>query len=155
MRQSLMLVAIILLSLSCVATGRGQIRRPSVWDGIYTVAQADRGHLLYDVHCASCHGDNLEGMESQRPVDLQPDLPWRGTPPLVGRKFRAGWHDETIGDLLERLKISMPQQAPGSLSWRQDADILAYILWRNSYPSGRQELSSDKATLDMVPLEAW
>ena len=29
----------------------------SVWDGVFTEAQADRGKVLYGRECASCHGD--------------------------------------------------------------------------------------------------
>ncbi len=33
----------------------------SVWDGIYTEAQATRGQTEYASHCAACHGANLSG----------------------------------------------------------------------------------------------
>ena len=31
----------------------------SIWDGVYTDAQADRGREQYTQHCANCHGDTL------------------------------------------------------------------------------------------------
>src|SRR2546423_1377917 len=33
----------------------------SMWDGVYTDAQAARGQAQYRQECASCHGDRLEG----------------------------------------------------------------------------------------------
>ena len=31
---------------------------PSVWDGTFTAAQAQRGARVYADHCAECHGNN-------------------------------------------------------------------------------------------------
>jgi len=33
----------------------------SVWDGVYTDAQARRGQALFEQNCVSCHGPALEG----------------------------------------------------------------------------------------------
>src|SRR5882762_5843062 len=68
----------------------------SVWDGVYTQEQAERGHSLYNRHCASCHGDELAGG----------DVP----PPLAGSGFLANWNGLTVGDLFERIRRSMPAQ---------------------------------------------
>ena len=55
---------VILVGLLCLGTagttlGAGQGR--TVWDGIYTDEQADRGESLYQDACASCHGQDLSG----------------------------------------------------------------------------------------------
>src|SRR5579862_8247296 len=84
----------------------------SVWSGVYTQAQSDRGKALYSEQCASCHGGELTGGEM--------------APPLAGGEFMAGWDGLTVGDLFERIRISMPQNAPGSLSGAQNADILSF-----------------------------
>src|SRR6185295_1515773 len=94
----------------------------SIWDGSYTTAQAERGRGLYAEQCASCHGSELTGGEM--------------APPLSGGEFMAGWDGLTIGDLFERIRISMPQNAPGSLSGQQNADILAYVLSVSKFPAG-------------------
>jgi mono/diheme cytochrome c family protein len=31
----------------------------SVWSGVYTAAQAERGTAVYANHCSRCHGDDL------------------------------------------------------------------------------------------------
>jgi len=31
----------------------------SVWDGVYTEAQAKRGEAIYEQNCVSCHGPAL------------------------------------------------------------------------------------------------
>ena len=61
-------------------------------------------------------------------------------PGLIGGEFTANWNDLTLGDLFERMRTSMPQNNPGSLSRQQNADILAFILRKASCP-GRQRPS--------------
>ena len=100
----------------------------SVWDGVYTQEQADRGKALYSTECASCHGAELTGGEM--------------APGLAGGEFISGWDGLTVGDLFERIRISMPQSAPGSLSRQQNSDILAFILRKMNMPVGQAELST-------------
>ena len=33
----------------------------SVWDGVYTAGQADRGRGFYTAQCAQCHGAEYDG----------------------------------------------------------------------------------------------
>ena len=63
-------------------------------------------------------------------------------PGLTGGEFTANWNDLTLGDLFERMRISMPQNNPGSLSRQQNADILAFILTKGELP-GRQDRAAD------------
>ena len=112
----------------------------SVWDGVYTQAQADRGKGLYSEQCASCHGSELTGGEM--------------APPLSGGEFMAGWDGLTVGDLFERIRISMPQNAPGSLSGQQNADILAFVLSANKFPAGAAELGTQSMMLKAIKFEA-
>jgi len=142
------------LGLQVFATA--QSPSPSVWDGIYTIAQADRGQKLYQQYCANCHGQYLEGTAEDPLIALNyPHLAGRGKPPLAGWEFRENWTAMSVGDLYERFRISMPQNAIGSLTGQQNADILAYVVSRNGYPSGAQELAPNKADLDRITFEAW
>jgi mono/diheme cytochrome c family protein len=111
----------------------------SVWDGIYTDEQANRGKQLYSDACASCHGPELTGGEM--------------APPLVGGDFTADWNGLTVGDLFERIRISMPQNAPGSLSGAQNADVLAFVLQVNKFPAGTTELGKDAMMLKAIKFE--
>jgi S-disulfanyl-L-cysteine oxidoreductase SoxD len=98
----------------------------SVWDGVYTEEQAKRGEPIYKKECASCHGASLTGGES--------------SPPLSGGAFFANWNGLTLGDLFERIRKTMPQTAPGKLTRQQNADVLAFVLSVNKFPSGKTEL---------------
>ena len=112
----------------------------SVWDGVYTEEQAKRGSPLYSEHCASCHGPELMGGEM--------------APPLASGDFLSGWDGLTVGDLFERIRISMPQNAPGSLSGQQNADILAFMFSANKFPAGQTELSNSAMMLKAIKFEA-
>src|SRR5438876_12424404 len=94
----------------------------SQWDGVYTEEQAKRGERLYSQYCASCHGPDLAGGEM--------------APGLTGGEFSSNWNDLSLGDLFERMRVSMPQNSPGSLSRQQDADILAFVLSKSKFPAG-------------------
>jgi mono/diheme cytochrome c family protein len=112
----------------------------SVWEGVYTEDQAKRGGPMYSEFCASCHGPELMGGEM--------------APPLATGDFLSGWDGLTLGDLFERIRISMPQNAPGSLSGQQNADILAFILGANKFPAGAAELSNQAMILKTIKFEA-
>jgi mono/diheme cytochrome c family protein len=112
----------------------------SVWDGIYSSAQASRGEAGYREACQLCHGQMLEG---------------RGqSPPLAGSDFTANWNGMTVGDLLDKIQVSMPADRPGQLSKAQNAEILAYILKFNKFPAGSADMPSDAAALKNVRFES-
>jgi mono/diheme cytochrome c family protein len=112
----------------------------SVWDGVYTAEQAKRGEPLYAQHCSSCHGSTFEGGEM--------------APPLAGGAFNANWNGLSLGDLTERIRISMPQNSPGSLSRQQYVDILATMLGGGEFPQGKTELPRDVESLKQITFEA-
>jgi cytochrome c len=117
------------------STVHAQPPTKSIWDGIYTAEQATRGQALYAQECSSCHGGELTGGEM--------------APPLAGGEFLAGWDGLTVGDLFERIRISMPQSAPGSLS----ADILAYMFQASKFPTGTTELPKEAGILKTIKFE--
>ena len=136
-------VAVMLIPLATLvglrATVHAQPPTKSVWDGVYTDEQANRGKALYSENCASCHGSELTGGEM--------------APPLSGGEFMAGWDGLTVGDLFERIRISMPQNAPGSLSGQQNSDILAFVFNANKFPAGQTELPKEAGILKTIKFE--
>jgi cytochrome c len=112
----------------------------SVWDGVYTEEQARRGEPIYRKECALCHGDMLTGGES--------------APPLSGGAFLANWNGLTMGDLFDRIRKTMPQTNPGRLTRQQDADILAFMLSINKFPSGKTELYRQSEMLREIRFES-
>jgi mono/diheme cytochrome c family protein len=112
----------------------------SVWDGVFTEEQVNRGQTAYLRECANCHGPALEGGDM--------------TPPLSGGGFTSNWNDLTLGDLFERIRLTMPLDAPGRLSRQQNVDVIAYVLKANAWPSGATELAPDVAVLKQIKIEA-
>ena len=108
----------------------------TVWDGVYTREQSDRGEKLYADRCAKCHGDGLQGIEA--------------SPALVGPAFYANWDGETLDALFERIRTSMPQDRPGSLTRTENADLVAYMLRVGAYPSGTLKLDPQGGALTRI-----
>jgi mono/diheme cytochrome c family protein len=112
----------------------------SVWDGVYTAEQAKRGAGLYAQHCAFCHGPQLNGGDV--------------APALTGVEFNGNWNGLTVGDLFERIRISMPQDDPAKMSAQQKADVLAYMLSVGMFPAGSTELARETPVLAQIKFEA-
>lgn len=111
----------------------------SVWSGVYTEEQAKRGSGTYSQACGACHGPDLTGGES--------------APALAGDTFLSNWNGLTVGDLFERIRISMPQNSPGSLSRQENADVLAFMFSVNKYPAGTTELGRDTEPLKQIKID--
>ena len=76
------------------------------------------------------------------------------SPALAGGEFLANWNGLTAGDLFERIRRTMPQNKPGRLSREVNADILAYMLAVNQFPSGSAELPSNTELLKQIRIDA-
>jgi mono/diheme cytochrome c family protein len=112
----------------------------SVWDGVYTKAQAERGQTAYNANCASCHGDQLTGGEI--------------APPLVGGEFLSNWNGLTVGQLFERTRTGMPPGTPGKVTRDTKVDIIAYILAYNKFPASEKELPTQTAMMNTIRIDA-
>lgn len=129
-------------ALIAMATGRGVQAQAtaSVWDGIYTSAQAARGSGEFSAHCASCHGVALDGTGE--------------APALAGAQFLSDFDGLSVGDLYDRIRTSMPQDNPASLTRDQYADILAFIFKSNAIPDGAKELDRRSEYLKAIRFAA-
>jgi S-disulfanyl-L-cysteine oxidoreductase SoxD len=105
-------------------------------DGVYTEAQARRGEDLYAKSCASCHAPDLSGSGQ--------------APALADAEFAAEWDKQPIADLFERIRTSMPADAPGTLKPAEVADVMAFLFRKAQMPAGPTELPSDAAALKAI-----
>lgn len=80
----------------------------------YTQAQSNEGAALYQQHCSSCHGTNLQGVSA---------------PALDGPTF--GRAHLNVSQMFDIVRQQMPLNAPGSLSQDNYASIMAYLLKRD------------------------
>jgi len=111
----------------------------TIWDRVYKTEQADRGAGLYDRTCSSCHRTDLSGGED-------------GAPALRGNPFFLRWKGRSLSDLYFVIAETMPQDAPGSLSGTEYADVISFILKQNDAAAGESELVPDMERLKHVML---
>jgi len=134
-----MKLGILAAALAGVALGASQSR--SVWTGVFNEAQDKRGAAIYSRECSTCHGERLQGGE--------------GAPALTGSDFATGWHGQTVGDLFERIRQTMPAppEQPGKLTPQQNADVVAHILGVSGFPPGPAELPTDVEQLKRIKID--
>jgi hypothetical protein len=75
-------------------------------------------------------------------------------PPLTGGDFAANWDGLTLGDIFERIRVTMPQNNPGALTRAQKIDVLGFILYKGNYPAGETELPSQTEVLKTISFVA-
>ncbi len=117
----------------------GRHKSLSVWSGVYTSAQADRGAALFTRDCASCHGADMHGGDQ--------------APELSGPIFLANWTDRSIGELVAQVRKTMPKSSPGKLTLQEYVDVIASVLRANKFPAGQAELPSTTAALDEIQID--
>ena len=106
------------------------------WEGVYTEAQAQRGREVYRQACAVCHLDNLQGDAV--------------SPTLIGPTLLARFAGSSADEMVERIRSSMPQNAPDSLGDRAYVDLVSYLFKANGARAGSVELALDVAELEKI-----
>src|SRR5262245_11857268 len=130
------LVFFFLLFLAVAGFAQQNSPPKKIWDGVFTADQARRGKGEYDQTCSRCHNLALIGSE-------------RG-PSIKGAAFVSHWEKGNLADLFIKIRDTMPEGGPGTLSEDIKIDILAYILQQNSFPEGAAELKKDVSSLEDI-----
>jgi mono/diheme cytochrome c family protein len=99
----------------------------------FTPEQAQAGAIAFNQNCASCHGANLQGIN---------------TPALVGDPFLSRWVGKSVNALYTYTHNQMPLGRGGSLSDQTYAETVAYILEQNDFPDGDEALQPGTPRLD-------
>jgi mono/diheme cytochrome c family protein len=103
----------------------------SVKAGVYTAAQADRGQTLFRSKCASCHAPNR----------------------FTDDFFYTSFAGKPMWEMFDVISDSMPEDNPGSMKKEEYADVIAYLLKLNNFPTGATELPVDKDALSAIMME--
>ena len=103
----------------------------SVQAGVYTAEQALEGAALFEQYCLRCH--SAEEYRSPR--------------------FREKWSSRTLRDLYAVIASTMPFDQPASLPLTQYAELVAFILQLNGFPSGDALLEWDEKGLAAITID--
>lgn len=143
MRLKLVAAAIMMtwvVSVTMIASGAQAPTGATTWAGVYTEEQATSGSAAYAKHCSECHLDDLAGDGF--------------APALKGPEFMNNWNTLSVGDLFERIRISMPPSNPNAVTPKEKIDIIAYLLKSSGFPAGTTELPSQADGLKAIKIEA-
>jgi mono/diheme cytochrome c family protein len=128
-------VPALLLAGGVVAFSQTPPKERTVWDGVYTDAQATRATGVFGASCAGCHTLTADGNR-----------------PLSGARFWQNHTQKSVADLLNYISKNMPNGNGGSLSQESYNDITALILRSNGLPAGATELSPQTITgVQIIP----
>jgi polar amino acid transport system substrate-binding protein len=110
---------------------------------LYTATQAHAGKIVYARYCLQCHGADLQGTAGPAVA---------GTEFLKNAKF-DGW---TMSDVRTTVFLNMPFSNPGSLTPKQYADVMAFLLASSCYPAGAtpfpQTVRASFASISIGPI---
>ena len=113
------------------------IQQRGVWDGIFTVAQADAGKQSAG-RCQGCHGADLNGTDR--------------APALKGAAFLANWEDGSVNRLFLKIRDTMPPGNTDAFSPEVKLNIVAHLLRENGFPAGSTELTANADVLDALQI---
>lgn len=126
----LLIPALMLVVFGSAEASQAGGERKTVWDGIYTEAQAVSGRAVYEQWCGSCHGPTLGGGANQ------------GAPVLKGAKFMDAWREDNLESFYLKTKNTMPRRSEKTLTEKETIDVVSFILAENGFPAGG-ELKAD------------
>ena len=113
-----------------------RMSKRSIWDGVFTTAQADRGKAaLLQNGCNGCHGAELEG--------------GRGLS-LKGDRFIEAWQNGSLNRLFTKIRDTMPPLNAEQVPVATKVDIIAHLLAANGFPQGSTELKLDSDVLEGI-----
>jgi mono/diheme cytochrome c family protein len=104
-----------------------------IWDGTYTLAQAERGKKNFTTSCERCHLVDLSGCTG---------------PSLKGTRFMTSWESESLYKIFTKIRDTMPPNFGTTLTDEAKLDVLTYILQTNGFPPGATELQLDADQLE-------
>ena len=122
----------------------GAAKPTTVWDGVYSKEQAQRGQKVYGRACVYCHLPNLSGGSDA------------AAPALTGPAFLTKWRNRSLLELFGFMADTMPKDGtpfggvePVHLELEEYLDLVAYILEVNGARAGA-ELPADERLGQMI-----
>ncbi len=129
------------LVLLCLPTNAFAQEERSIWSGVFTVEQAERGKVVNSGVCSKCHGDRGDGAG-------EPDQPQ--APAIARATFLRKWDGQSLATLFEYIRGTMPPDNPASRTDQNYIDVIAHMLTLTMVPPGDTELPPDPEVLDYI-----
>ena len=138
--------AAVLAALVVAPAGASAQQAPqTIWSGVFSAAQDQRGAAVHSAVCARCHGPNLNGAG-------QPDA--EPSPAIARVGFLTKWDGMTLADLFAYVKMNMPDDNPGTRSDQEYIDAIAHMLAVSGAMPGSTDLPTDPAALAKITIKA-
>lgn len=134
-RRAVVLAAAVLLAVAGARAALQEAAPPggaTTQTGVYTADQATAGEQIYSNNCVACHTADA----------------------YTNPAFLAKWNGRPLSELFGLISETMPEDVPGSLTPKEYADVIAYLLKLNRMPDGKQELPADGEKLKAIRFEA-
>jgi mono/diheme cytochrome c family protein len=123
----------------------------TIWDGVYTAAQARRGEQVFKTQCSYCHKEDLSGGFFDDGLGRAPALAGK-------RAFDSSlierWGGMTLADMVGTVAATMPEPRPSSLTVENYVDVVSYLLSKNDVPAGATDLPGDVEALGQIQIVA-
>jgi S-disulfanyl-L-cysteine oxidoreductase SoxD len=145
-KRAVPFLCVIVFGVAAARAGQAPKTR-TIWEGIYTEAQAIRGQKAYKVACGYCHKDNLAGGFFDDGNGRAPALTG---PRAFDSSFEKRWAGKTVGEMVIEIGTAMPQNDPGSLAPETYVDIITFLLAQNGVPPGTAELPPELDALQGI-----
>src|SRR6185436_3790233 len=113
-----MKTTILSLAFLLFMTAEPQSERRTVWNGVYSAAQATRGQEAFTNNCVRCHGSALTGGSAA---------------PLKGERFFEKWREDSLQSLYNYMSTYMPRNS-ARLTDAVYLDIMGFVLRENGFP---------------------
>jgi hypothetical protein len=66
----------------------------------------------------------------------------------------SNWNGLTLGDLFERIRVSMPPNNPDAVTPKEKIHVIAYLLKQSAFPVGQTDLPATQDALKAIKFEA-
>jgi quinoprotein glucose dehydrogenase len=102
---------------------------PTVWSGVYSKTEAERGKQVYAQLCSRCHGTDMKGGLT--------------APSLIGAKFFDKWHDRRLLDVVDYIQAGMPMDHAFYVPRDSARAIVALMLRESGVPPPHEPMSTN------------
>jgi mono/diheme cytochrome c family protein len=102
---------------------------PTVWSGVYSKTEAERGKQAYTQLCSRCHGTEMKGGLT--------------APGIIGVKFFDRWHDLRLADVVAYIQAAMPREHEFYVPADSARAIVGLMLQESGVPPGREPMAAD------------